>query len=186
VSTEAGGGYERSVSVTYQGTAMLAKVISGGQTGADLAGLRAAKAAGLETGGWMPKGYRTEAGNRPAMAVLYGMKEHDSREYIPRTKLNIIESDATLLFADDPDSPGSKATAMQCYYNGKPCLLPRVTLDAPSDPARWRAIAGWIEQHGIKTLNVAGNRESKAPGIGAWVEQFLAGVFAELKAKMEA
>lgn len=165
---------------------MLVKVISGGQTGADQAGLRAAKAAGLETGGWMPKRFRTEAGNRPDMAVLYGVREHQFWEYQPRTKLNILESDGTLLFAADPGSPGSNATAMQCYHNRKPCLLPRVTLDVPSDPVRWRAVAGWIEQHEIKILNVAGNRESKAPGIGAWVGQFLAGVFAELRIKVEA
>ncbi|MFZ8324119.1 YpsA SLOG family protein, partial [Staphylococcus aureus] len=40
----------------------LKKVISGGQTGADQAGLRAGKAAGLETGGMVPKGCLTDDG----------------------------------------------------------------------------------------------------------------------------
>jgi hypothetical protein len=31
---------------------MLKKIVSGGQTGADQAGLKAARAAGIETGGW--------------------------------------------------------------------------------------------------------------------------------------
>jgi hypothetical protein len=39
---------------------MLAKVISGGQTGADQAGRRAARAAGIPTGGWAPLGWKTE------------------------------------------------------------------------------------------------------------------------------
>jgi Circularly permutated YpsA SLOG family len=40
-------------------TMLLKKIISGGQTGADQAGLRTAKRLGIETGGWMPQGWRT-------------------------------------------------------------------------------------------------------------------------------
>ncbi|HJT77421.1 MAG TPA: putative molybdenum carrier protein, partial [Gemmataceae bacterium] len=43
------------------GGGMLERVISGGQTGADQAGLAAAKACGIPTGGWMPKGFLTVA-----------------------------------------------------------------------------------------------------------------------------
>jgi Circularly permutated YpsA SLOG family len=46
------------------------KIISGGQTGADQAGWRAAKACGLETGGWMPKGWKTELGCSPFFGPL--------------------------------------------------------------------------------------------------------------------
>src|SRR5262249_6057013 len=42
--------------------AMIGKVISGGQTGVDQVALRAAKACGIPTGGWAPKGWRTEDG----------------------------------------------------------------------------------------------------------------------------
>ena len=45
----------------------LQEVWSGGQNGANIAGLRAAKAVGLKTGGWMPKGYRTEGGDHRAV-----------------------------------------------------------------------------------------------------------------------
>lgn len=38
---------------------MLLKVISGGQLGADQAGLAAAKAVGIRTGGFAPKNYKT-------------------------------------------------------------------------------------------------------------------------------
>jgi hypothetical protein len=38
---------------------MIERVISGGQTGADQAGWRAARAAGIPTGGFMPKGFLT-------------------------------------------------------------------------------------------------------------------------------
>jgi hypothetical protein len=51
---------------------MLDKTISGGQTGADQAAWRAAKAHAIATGGWMPKGFLTEDGPRPEFAELYG------------------------------------------------------------------------------------------------------------------
>lgn len=41
---------------------MLTKVVSGGQTGVDRAGLYAALEAGLTVGGWYPKGRLAERG----------------------------------------------------------------------------------------------------------------------------
>jgi hypothetical protein len=40
---------------------MLERIITGGQTGADQAGWRAARAAGIPTGEWMTRGFFTEA-----------------------------------------------------------------------------------------------------------------------------
>jgi Circularly permutated YpsA SLOG family len=51
------------------------RVITGGQTGADQAGLRAAKAFGIATGGFMPRGFLTEDGPRPDFSELYGAVE---------------------------------------------------------------------------------------------------------------
>jgi hypothetical protein len=39
----------------------------------------------------------------------------------------------------------------------------------------------WLTQKRVRVLNVAGNRESSAPGIGQWVEAYLADVFRLLK-----
>jgi hypothetical protein len=39
----------------------------------------------------------------------------------------------------------------------------------------------WVAEKGVRGLNVAGNRESKAPGIGDRVERFLAEVFRQLR-----
>jgi hypothetical protein len=44
---------------------MLAKIISGGQTGTDQAAWRAAKTYGITTGGRMPERFITEDGPRP-------------------------------------------------------------------------------------------------------------------------
>jgi hypothetical protein len=47
---------------------MIELVITGGHTGADQAGLRAARACGIPTGGWVPRGWLTEAGPAPWLA----------------------------------------------------------------------------------------------------------------------
>jgi hypothetical protein len=41
----------------------------------------------------------------------------------------------------------------------------------------------WIREKGVRVLNVAGNRESSAPGIGVRVERFLGAVFRQLRAE---
>lgn len=54
----------------------------------------------------------------------------------------------------------------------EPCLhISRVC----HDPAV--KIQKFVEEHGIKALNVAGSRESKDPGIYQWVKRVLADAF---------
>jgi hypothetical protein len=52
--------------------------VSGFNTGADFAAIKAAKDNGMETSGYMPKGYRTEKGTKPEYAELYGAVEHSN------------------------------------------------------------------------------------------------------------
>lgn len=159
------------------------KVISGGQTGADQAGWRAAKAAGLEVGGWMTKGFRTEDGPCPEFAELYGAKEHESAEYPPRTRANIQEADATFIFAVNSESPGTQLAVKTAEKLGKKesCLTIEVNLGWPINPIRPKACAEWLIHKKVNILNIAGNRESSSPGIGAWVEEYLTEVFRLLK-----
>lgn len=44
---------------------MIQKIISGGQTGADRAGIDAAIESGIDYGGWLPKGRKAEDGVVP-------------------------------------------------------------------------------------------------------------------------
>jgi hypothetical protein len=152
---------------------MLERVITGGQTGADQAGWRAAKAAGIPTGGAMPKGFLTEDGPRPKFAKLYGAHELDSEEYQERTQRNVIDADATVWFGD-PGSAGGVCTFSACRAFGKPYRVIPIegAIVYPSD------VAEWILMRGARVLNVAGNCESAAPRIGACVEAFLSRVFA--------
>ena len=79
---------------------MVERVISGGQTGADQAGLAAAKKLGISTGGYMPKGWRTERGPRPDFAAEYGLQEAATAAYPDRTEQNVIFSDGTVVFGN--------------------------------------------------------------------------------------
>ncbi len=146
----------------------LRKIVSGGQTGVDRAALDAAQASGFETGGWCPKGRRAEDGAIPA---AYPLDETETGEYEDRTRLNVRDSDATLIITRGPLSGGALKTAADARERGRPH---RVTdLDPAPDP---RAVARWIGETGAQVLNVAGPRESEAPGIHAQAQAFLTAV----------
>ena len=86
---------------------MLKKIISGGQTGADIAGIDAAIASGLSYGGWLPKGRRTEDGPLPE---TYALQEMKTRGYPKRTEQNVIDSDGTVIFVRGKLTGGSDLT----------------------------------------------------------------------------
>jgi len=75
---------------------MLRRIISGGQTGADRAGLDFAIHVGLEHGGYVPKGRKAEDGK---IAERYNLVELSTTSYPARTKRNIEESDGTVIFS---------------------------------------------------------------------------------------
>ena len=151
------------------GSTMVERVISGGQTGADQAGLAVARSLGIPTGGYMPKGWLTEDGPRPDLAVTYGLEEAETAAYAERTERNVLASNGTVVFGD-ARSRGSMLTASLCQRHGKPCCM--VPLDG--DPANAADRLGlWLTEHHIRTLNVAGNRASQAPGIAAFVTAVL-------------
>lgn len=153
---------------------MLDKIISGGQTGADQAAWRAAKAFGIPTGGWVPQGYLAEDGPHPEFADSYGAIEMPSSDSVPRTERNVAQSDATLWFGQTTTT-GAQATVGACQRAGKPCLP--IYPGASFEPAH---VVTWIVENQIHTLNVAGNREGDEPGIGEQVEWFLAQVLEQL------
>lgn len=159
---------------------MIELVISGGQTGADQAGLRAAKSCGIPTGGWMPKGFKTEDGPRPEFAELYGMKEHSSPEYPPRNVENAKKSEVCLYFTEYGWSPGMSSTLKainKIQKSGRIVAFHTIDQRGPSESE----LASKLRRDFVRRLWIAGNRESKSPGIGAWVESYLSKLFRILK-----
>jgi len=149
---------------------LLEKIVTGGQTGVDQTAWRVARGFRIATGGWMPQGFLTEHGPRPDLAELFGAAEMPTPAYPARTEQNARDSDATLWFGAI-DTPGAHATIESCHKLSRSCL--RVE---PGGPTRPSQVADWLRQGRVKTLNVAGSRESEGPDIGARVERFLSAV----------
>lgn len=151
-------------------------IVSGGQTGADLAGLDVAIARGIPHAGWCPKGRKTELGRLPD---CYQLTETKSASYLDRTERNVVESDATVVFTRGPLASGSKRTAEFARFHRRP-LLHLILPGIPDELAVGR-IAAFISTHRINRLNVAGSRESNAPGIHADVSRVLNMVLDQLR-----
>ena len=152
---------------------MITKIISGGQTGADRGGLDAAIHCEMSHGGWCPRGRKAEDGVIP---VEYHLTEMASPEYLPRTKANVFDSDATLIFTHGPLTGGSLKTVSYAHYLEKPYhkvdLLRTTHRQAVEEIVRW--LAGEAELNDYDEyvacpplaciLNMAGSGESHAPG----------------------
>ncbi len=139
------------------------KIVSGGQTGVDRGALDAAIEAGVEHGGWCPLGRRAEDGAIPSR---YRMAETASSRYEVRTRQNVADSDATLILFRGVLAGGTRLTRDAAQEIGKPALL--VNLDETPDVL---AIGDWLRRNKVRTLNVAGPRESQAPGIAQQARQ---------------
>lgn len=146
---------------------MIEKIISGGQNGVDQAALRAARRLGIATGGWAPHGWKTHDGAAPWLAD-YGLVEHPG-DYPARTAANVYDSDATVRIARNFFTPGERCTmrAILCFER------PHLDLHVDHLIHGHHELLRFITDHNVRVLNIAGNSEKTAPGIGALVERFL-------------
>ena len=140
-------------------------IVSGGQTGVDRGALDAAMALGIEHGGWCPKGRLAEDGIIPGR---YQVRETQSSEYPVRTERNVVDSDGTLILFRGQLQGGTELTHRLARKHGKPVLLVDVSAGMRTDKVR-----RWLDAQAISVLNVAGPRESTAPGIAAETQAFL-------------
>jgi len=152
---------------------MIARIISGGQTGVDRAALDVALELKLPYSGWTPPGRKTEAGELPARYVLgevtpqmfkeRGLDPNDPADgYRCRTMENVTDADAVLILERDPNTrgPGTWLTIRTARDQNKPCMV--VYVQDPDAP--WR-IQRWIQDQNIRILMVAGSRASRDPEI---------------------
>ena len=158
---------------------VLKKIVSGGQTGADQAGLIAGMKAGLSTGGFIPKGFLTEEGSNPSLSK-YGLVETSTSSYVPRTYANAKLGDGTIRFATDFTTRGEIVTLDGITRYKKPYI----DVDM-NNPRPFGDVAAWIRDNKIEVLNVAGNRESVAPGIEAFAVEYLGKVIETLKGMID-
>ncbi|MCX5815196.1 MAG: putative molybdenum carrier protein [Proteobacteria bacterium] len=147
---------------------MNTKIVSGGQTGADIAALDVAIKLNIPHGGWIPKGRKTEAGPLPDR---YQLQEMPTGSYTRRTEQNVIDSDGTLVFMHSILSGGSLKTYNYAKKYNKPCLHLDMTKLSVDEAVK--EMLQWIEKNNLQILNVAGPRGSKDPEIYTVVKEVL-------------
>lgn len=146
----------------------LRKIVSGGQTGVDRAALDVAIKLNIEYGGWCPKGRIDEKGIIPSeycdLTEVEGDFACDQDNFNARTVKNIIDSDATLIIVPSWPLPenikdGTILTIEEIRRQNKPYYILNIKDYDLND------FSDWITNSEVEILNVAGPRESNAPGI---------------------
>ena len=146
------------------------RIVSGGQTGPDRAALDVALARGVPCGGWCPAGRWAEDGPIPP---VYPVRETPSADPAERTRRNVAESDASLILSPSPVWGGTALTASVAAELGRLAVVVDPRREGPDRAAGilWPAVRAGGQ------LNVAGPRESEAPGLraasAAWLHAFL-------------
>jgi len=134
-------------------------IVSGGQTGADRAGLDFAIYNKIPHKGWCPKGRKAEDGK---ISAQYQLQETPSADYLQRTEWNARDSDGTVIFTMGKElTGGSKRTAEFASKHGKPLLhlYPGKSYQMAVE------LLSFVTRNNLQTLNVAGTRGSKEPEI---------------------
>lgn len=132
------------------------KIISGGQTGADQAGLDVALKHNIPHGGAIPKGRMTESGVLPEK---YNLVEMTTKSYPKRTEKNVLDSDGTVILTHGRLTGGSLLTRKKAIQHDKPVLhldMSKMEIDEAIG-----LLTAFIDGNGVAVLNVAGSRASK-------------------------
>lgn len=142
-------------------------IVTGGQTGVDRAALDAALSLGVPVAGWCPAGRLAEDGPIP---VRYPLRETPSEDRAQRTEWNVERSDGLLVLTSGHDSPGTELAIRTALANDHPVRQQSV-YDSATEALTW------LDRNHIQVLNVAGPRESEAPGLyklaHTWMLQLL-------------
>ncbi len=147
---------------------MIKKIITGGQTGADQAGLDVAIKHGIPHGGWIPKGRLTEDG---PLGEEYKLQEMETDSFPKRTEQNVLEADGTLVVTNGRLAGGSALTVRMAVKHNKPWL--HVEIRKMSMIYAVRLVQAWLIDNGVSVLNIAGPRASHDPEIYAVVKSLM-------------
>lgn len=166
---------------------MIEKIVSGGQTGVDMAALKAAVEAGIPHGGWCPQGRIQEKGGtiptEYKLTEVSGRFDSEKDNYDARTKKNIEDSDGTLILVpNDPLPPEIQDGTLLTIAEAKRQKKPHLTVNlSQASLQNITIISNWLIKEKIKILNIAGPRETSSPGIHLQATRFLKELFVYLK-----
>ena len=175
-------------------------VISGGQAGADIGGLLSARRYGFVTGGKAPKGFWSEPGGvaTPELLKELGLEEDTSglrlgEALVERSKKNVDSADGTIAFLPPGKSVGTSKTIGYAQTGMWRHYIPDYAGDVykPHVVVKWddpieyavESIVNFLKDNNVKTLNIAGSRESVIPGMQKRTEEIMDSVFAQLHAE---
>lgn len=134
-------------------------ILTGGQTGIDLAATDAAIAVGLDWGGWVPEGRVNEDGPIPARYDRFVAA--DVADPAVRTRLNVKAADALLVLTGSGPSPGTELAVDLARTLGRP----QCAVGLWEEDAELRAVT-FLRSARPNVLNVAGPRRSELAGVG--------------------
>jgi hypothetical protein len=150
------------------------RIISGGQTGVDRAALDVAIELSLEYGGWCPQGgWAEDLPAPPGLLALYpNLGPTPLADIRQRTEWNARDADATLILIRGNDLAkfdGTRCTRDAAVNFARRYLI--LDLQAAGSLQQAKAWLSGLDDSSI--INVAGPRESEAPGIYEEAKTFL-------------
>lgn len=147
------------------------RIRSGGQSGVDRAALDFALARGIPYGGWCPAGWRAEDfPTPPGLLERYpALTPTPSADPRQRTAWNVRDADATVVVLPDGPataSPGTELTLVcaRLLFPGPVRVADLLDPDAEAALAAWLTSCARAAGDAGLDVNVAGPRESEAPG----------------------
>ena len=140
---------------------MLKKIISSGQTEAELAALDAAIKMGVSHGGWVPQRRPTETASLPAKYSLQEMPAHTYSECIEQ---NVIDSKGTLIISCGKPT-GNLDFARKMTLKHRHQLL-GIDLDMTNFIEAAALVHDWIQLRRIDVLYVTGSDAAVNPDVG--------------------
>ena len=144
------------------------KIVSGAQSGADIAALDFAIQHGIAHGGWCPAGRKSEDG---PINPRYKLQETPSTGDLQRTEWNACDSDGTVVFSIAPVLTGGSQKTVELGHKHRKPVIHIARDGGPASPAQ--ALLRFIQDHNIKVLNVAGPRASEEPDVYGFVKDVL-------------
>lgn len=137
-------------------------IICGGQTGVDMAAADAAIMNGTDYAGYVPKGRMNESGVIPS--GYNGFCESFSNIYSERTYRNVLKSSALLIIINKSFDKGTRLSHFYANLYSKPVFVINVNnFEVNVKNSVFQMLKTFVSEH--KKINIAGPRESNAPGI---------------------
>ncbi len=162
--------------------ALLQRIISGGETGAERAALEFATAHRIPVTGWCPEGRKVEDGVIPCRFTLdeprrSSVSEQDmarrtkfQRIYYDPSACNIYYSHATVVFTIEDDL-SERLRRLQKWAERCSVHWLHLSKHSADDPVE--KLLEFLTSNEVRTLNVTGSRISQEPDVSAFVADVL-------------